>query len=599
MEVNGSVIEDSSWLRRDKDSQHINIAELDAAIKGLTLATKWPVRRIVLCTDSKIVCGWLSQSLNNIRRLKVGGLQEVLVRRRIQIIEDIVDTCRLDIEVKWVATADNLADELTRVPSEWLPSRVSSVEVAASAVSEVPSLPMEDILHAQEHDEVLQDIKQRLVAGEDLAKDCSLIAVKNQLCLVDEMICRSVKLLPNSVAVVPIIPSSLQEKAVAAVHHRTGHAGWDTMWQVLREECFSGMAEACRKFVHGCSSCKGASPRSSESPHPTRPVSPGRPWEVVQMDTLELGTNRSGKYHCVLVAVDVFTKWVEVRPLVRHDANSVAEAFVNMCCSFGAPKLVRCDNGTEFCNAVVKALFDAFGVTVAHRAVRHPKSQGAAERFNQTLLMLIRKILDTSDDWQLDMDLLLFYYRARPHSSTGMSPMQAMHGWGPRGLVVDRPLQQFNIGSWVAELDCRSAAVHELLDNALTKTDFVAEPDSQYSAGDRVLLRQPPRSQKHSPPFKSGWVVCKHVGPSTVLIRHTASGAEKIVNVELVKLDVLPTDAPARNESVEEDEASQDDQHMLEFCTEPAPPMPAGEAGHAGHNLRDRSGMRCPSRFRS
>ena len=151
-------------------------------------------------------------------------------------------------------------------------------------------------------------------------------------------------------------------------------------------ECFfPGMADACRKFVHKCTACQEANPRSSERPQPTRPVSPGRP------------TNRSGRYHCVLVAVDVFTKWVEVRPLERHDANSVAAAFFNMCCDFGAPRVARCGNGTEFRNAIVAALFEGFGVAVAHGAVRHPQSQGAAECFNQTLLTLIRKVLDTAD----------------------------------------------------------------------------------------------------------------------------------------------------------------------------------------------------------
>ena len=233
------------------------------------------------------------------------------------------------------------------------------------------------------------------------------------------------------------------------------------------EKCFfTGIADACRKYVHGCTSCLKANPRSADPPHPTRPVSPGKQWEVVQLDTLEHGVNRSGKYHCILVAVDVFTKWVEVRPLAHHDANNVAVAFVNMYSDFGAPKLVRCDNETEFRNAVVEALFDAFGVEVAHGAMRHPLSQVAVERFNQTLLTLIRKVSHATDDWQLDLDMLLFYYRSRPHSSTGISPMRAMYGWSPRGLVVDRPSPQYDIGLWVADLDRLSAGIREHLEEA-------------------------------------------------------------------------------------------------------------------------------------
>ena len=32
------VVEDASWLRPEKDSQHINLTELDSIIKGINLA---------------------------------------------------------------------------------------------------------------------------------------------------------------------------------------------------------------------------------------------------------------------------------------------------------------------------------------------------------------------------------------------------------------------------------------------------------------------------------------------------------------------------------------------------------------------------------
>ena len=43
LEVNGEVIEDVCWLRRNECS-HINLAELDAVIKGLNLAVSWNIK---------------------------------------------------------------------------------------------------------------------------------------------------------------------------------------------------------------------------------------------------------------------------------------------------------------------------------------------------------------------------------------------------------------------------------------------------------------------------------------------------------------------------------------------------------------------------
>ena len=66
----------------------------------------------------------------------------------------------------------------------------------------------------------------------------------------------------------------------------------------------------------------------------------------------------------------------------------------------------------------------------------HPQSQGAAERFNRTLLTLIRKTVQ-SRNLRVDLDMILFYYRTRPHSGLGVSPMMAMYDWETRDLIVE------------------------------------------------------------------------------------------------------------------------------------------------------------------
>lgn len=50
IEVNRCMIEDASWLDAE-DSSHINMAELDAVIKGLNLALAWRMKKIDRATD--------------------------------------------------------------------------------------------------------------------------------------------------------------------------------------------------------------------------------------------------------------------------------------------------------------------------------------------------------------------------------------------------------------------------------------------------------------------------------------------------------------------------------------------------------------------
>ena len=62
------------------------------------------------------------------------------------------------------------------------------------------------------------------------------------------------------------------------------------------------------------------------------------------------------------------------------------QAFVEVCARWGPPEVVRSDNRTEFVNANVDSMFDVFGITVKHGAVRHPQSQGVVECFHRSLL---------------------------------------------------------------------------------------------------------------------------------------------------------------------------------------------------------------------
>ena len=411
LESDGSIIEDGCWLRPPEDKRHINLAELEAVIKGLSLAAKWDVTNVQLMTDSKTVAGWLKQITDNVRRVKTKGLHDVLVQRRLQLIDDLVMTAGMTVQVQWISSSENKADELTRVPLDWVKrfkARYAADVACASRQCVVGPVSLEQIARAQEDcPDIVETIRELQC---DLpVTSTAFKMVRDQLILQNDVLMRSVKLPLDGTVVTPVVPDTLRSDVLQSAHVNSGHGNWETMYNILRRRCyFPGMASACHQFVQQCRSCISASTRRGPSAAPTHPDIPGRPWCEVTLDTLELGPDRSGRYHCVLVCVDSFTKWAEVAPLCRHDAASVAEAFVDICLRWGSLEVVRMDNGTEFSNAIVESLFQVFGTTVRTGAVRHPQSQGAAERFNRTLLTLIRKTLANSADWKQELKLLLF-----------------------------------------------------------------------------------------------------------------------------------------------------------------------------------------------
>ncbi|KFD58237.1 hypothetical protein M513_01000 [Trichuris suis] len=96
LEVDNSVIEDGVWLR-PSDARHINMAELDAVIKGLNLAIAWRMGTIELMTDSAAVHRWLSDGVS-------------------KTVLALVRQYQLTTTVTLVWSMENKADRRTRVP---------------------------------------------------------------------------------------------------------------------------------------------------------------------------------------------------------------------------------------------------------------------------------------------------------------------------------------------------------------------------------------------------------------------------------------------------------------------------------------------------
>ena len=120
LERNGMVIEDACWLRPINNAQHINLAELNAALKGINLALKWEATVLHLVTDSVCVHRWISDTLTRRAHVNTRAADEMLVKQRLGTLRSLAQEYRLTINVKLVKSCQNRTDSLTRVPHRWM-----------------------------------------------------------------------------------------------------------------------------------------------------------------------------------------------------------------------------------------------------------------------------------------------------------------------------------------------------------------------------------------------------------------------------------------------------------------------------------------------
>lgn len=141
LEINGKIAEDAAWLRKKDDFSHINVAELEAVLKGINMAIKWGLESVEVRTDSATAGAWVKTVISAEKRVRTKGAAEMIIKRRLGNLKELITEFGLDIVVQLVPTEKNKADSLTRVKKSWLVSNeVEPTHLCAGAVVDLAEL---------------------------------------------------------------------------------------------------------------------------------------------------------------------------------------------------------------------------------------------------------------------------------------------------------------------------------------------------------------------------------------------------------------------------------------------------------------------------
>ena len=147
--------------------------------------------------------------------------------------------------------------------------------------------------------------------------------------------------------------------------------------------------------------------------------------DLLQMDDYGVENNKGYRY--ILTVIDNFSKFGWTVPLKNKFAKTVTEAFSNIINnSKRKPKLLETDDGKEFTN---KMFIEFLKLNDIKRYSRYT-SKGAvfAERFNRTIRDLLKKpVFEKGNaNWIDELQTITSKYNNKIHSSTKMSPIQAL-----------------------------------------------------------------------------------------------------------------------------------------------------------------------------
>ena len=233
-----------------------------------------------------------------------------------------------------------------------------------------------------------------------------------------------------------------------------GHPGVIKLYDTIKQKYyFPCMFNLVREFVECCLECQSMKSKTdgpriqyARIPLDTRTMA------RMSMDIKEMPESELG-FRYILVCVCEFTNWMKAIPLADQKAQTIAIAlYFKICCEYGTPKAIICDEAPEFQSVSLQEYFKAFNIQPIYIS---PMNHGSnrSETYIRTLNDIITKCLvGTGSSWPLYIAPATFAMNCQVSQVTGFSSFQMVYSKPPpdklafdydptkSGIKVDTPL---------------------------------------------------------------------------------------------------------------------------------------------------------------
>jgi hypothetical protein len=140
-----------------------------------------------------------------------------------------------------------------------------------------------------------------------------------------------------------------------------------------------------------------------------------------------------GGYKHILVAVDKFSKWIEVRPVAKVMSEEAVKFIGDIKHRFGVPNRIITDLGATFIGSVFWDFCQDNLIDVYYSSVAHPRCNGQVERTNDMVLQALKdRIYDDASNyatqWLAELPHVIWGLRTQVSSATDFSPLFLVYG---------------------------------------------------------------------------------------------------------------------------------------------------------------------------
>jgi hypothetical protein len=356
-----------------------------------------------------------------------------------------------------------------------------------------------------------------------------------------------------------VVPQSMRTEVLTQMHNclLSGHLGRKkTQEKLLQRFYWFGVRSDVANWVRKCDAC-GAIKTPSQHPRaPMGSLAVGGTLDRLATDILGPlpETPRGNRY--ILVVTDHFTKWVEIFAVPDQTAITCADRILNdVIARYGCPINLHSDQGRNYESIIFQELCRLLEIRKTRTSPGNPRCNGQSERFNRTLVRMIKAYLKGEQrEWDRHLGCLAAAYRATPHESTGVTPNLLMLGrevrlpaevmFGSGTTHIGEEVATY--GDYVDKLKLRMQHAHEVARDHLkvaakrSKLHYDTKAQvNKYTTGDLVWY-QTDISQLHITPklrvpYEGPHLVLRKLNDLDYLIQFDAAGKKRVVHHNRLK----------------------------------------------------------------
>lgn len=350
--------------------------------------------------------------------------------QKMKFVRWAIQLAEFDFTIEHISGKTNcLPDALSRHPQNQPPNVEEMPErmfAPTMSLIQVDSHLLEVIKMAQESDDELQGIIQSI----------DQLRTKTEPTVAEKKVLQNFVLRENLLfrkfgdAERLLIPPSAIDDVLQDFHYAThaNHPGIAETLHAIQKYCWwPTMHSDVYDHVVACDPCQRHKFGGRVGKAPLHHRQPQQPFQAISIDLMGPYPRSTKGNIYLLTLVDLFTRWPEAYPLRKATTAIIIAKLKNEFFSrFGVPEIIIADNGPQF-----RANFDRWcaknGVKVEHTPTYHPRAN-PVERKNASIKEGLKLLLANANQWDADLDVVLFTLRTRTNQTTKYSPAELLLG---------------------------------------------------------------------------------------------------------------------------------------------------------------------------